>query len=274
MGDLGCGEGHMLELNVDLRDRVRAVCQTSQAVTTELQRSGLSGLAEDAGPAAGELVADAVMHGAAPIQVRRRRRGAGRRLMVQDASALRPEFLDAGPEQTVGRGMTIVAAVAAAWGCEHLGEGNVMWCDLPSGLTEEEGGAAVPAEEAGLFAEPVSFRHPDPVQRCTVRVPDVPVRAFRDYVLQVEEQLWEQRPATNLQGPSAMAALGEQIGLDGEPGRSCPAAGSGCHRRASGSGTYGRDAGPVPGGCRGGWAPLGGFGRGRLPLPRRCPARP
>ena len=40
----------------------------------------------------------------------------------------------AGPEETHGRGLSIVAAVCADWGSTPLTDGKEVWCELTSGL--------------------------------------------------------------------------------------------------------------------------------------------
>jgi PAS domain S-box-containing protein len=177
-----------------------------------LRSSGLGELAEDAGLAVGELVANAVLHGAAPIRVRVRRQGDGIRLQVADASPVLPDVLDVGPYHTVGRGLAIVEAVSARWGHRRRSGGKVVWCELRLGLPardSEHPDLDVAVARLAAQDDPPPGRGAD--SEWAVRVPDVPVRELRDYVLQVDEQVRELRLAAGPGGAPSLAALADQI---------------------------------------------------------------
>jgi PAS domain S-box-containing protein len=217
------GEGEFLALEVPAQDGLGAVREARRSVVSELVSRGLGALAEDAGLAVGELVANAVLHGEAPIRVRLHRRGAGVRLSVADASSVMPEALDAGPEQTVGRGIMIVEAVSARWGWQPRADGKIVWCDLPVGLTDENLDSEALDEAVAPHGEPslrhLGSPHLGSPQVWSVRVPDVPVSALRDYVLRVDEQVRELRLATDPGDRSGLPALGQQIReWTGQPG--------------------------------------------------------
>ena len=77
-----------------------------------------------------ELVANAVVHARTDVMVRCRM-GAGLRLEVTDAAgdaALRPRF--AAPEQTGGRGLSLVETVCLGWGVERGPGTKTVWCEL------------------------------------------------------------------------------------------------------------------------------------------------
>lgn len=80
--------------------------------------------------AAGELAANAVMHAGGDFTISLKRLPGRLRLMVGD-STLRPvERREAPPMATSGRGLSIVAALADAWGCEVRDTGKIIWADF------------------------------------------------------------------------------------------------------------------------------------------------
>jgi PAS domain S-box-containing protein len=199
-------------------------------VMTELARSGLGGLADDAGLAAGELVANAVLHSRSPIRVQLRRNGSWIRLMVADGSSVMPESTRATSPGTVGRGMTIVSAVSARWGCTPHSAGTVVWCDFPTEpppaaatdadtdaaddvsaiIVEESSVDESAGQESAVGVDQVAPDERDTSSSWTVRIQDVAVGSLHDYVVHVDEQLRELRTSA-CTGETRFASLVEQI---------------------------------------------------------------
>ena len=83
---------------------------------------------------ASELVTNAVLHAAAPSEVRLRVRHGRVRLEVHDPSPLLPSPRPQDPDAASGRGMILVAALSDAWGIERgdglTDTGKTVWVEL------------------------------------------------------------------------------------------------------------------------------------------------
>ncbi|GAC1445824.1 MAG: ATP-binding protein [Mycobacteriales bacterium] len=109
-------------VHVRLEPEARAAGLARQVVRTTLQRWRLMDLADSMALAASELVSNALLHGRPPLSVTLRRRPRDVRLDVHDGSPVEPA-LDPGvaaEDATSGRGLQIVAALAASVGCEQI----------------------------------------------------------------------------------------------------------------------------------------------------------
>lgn len=109
--------------------------ETSAAATARsLLRSELSSqpadLIEDAELVVSELVSNAVRHGSGPITLTLEESDSGVRLCVSSASATDPTLTDAGAQSPGGRGLAIIAALAADWGWERDGPLVTVWALL------------------------------------------------------------------------------------------------------------------------------------------------
>lgn len=99
---------------------------------------------DDVQLAASELIANAVEHGRGPVTVRASHDGVRLRVAVHDRGGGRPIVgADHGLGER-GRGMQIVAAVAASWGCDVVGGGKTVWAEFP--------GSAEPSTRLGRMA--------------------------------------------------------------------------------------------------------------------------
>jgi anti-sigma regulatory factor (Ser/Thr protein kinase) len=86
---------------------------------------------EDAVLLTDELVTNAVVHAHSPIVLVVRYDPPFVRLEVRDGSDRLPEPLASAPTEPNGRGLHLVAELAADWGVRAIaGDGKVVWCTL------------------------------------------------------------------------------------------------------------------------------------------------
>lgn len=143
-------------------------------------RSWVAGACRDAGRpelvecaelGVSELVANALLHGGAPVQVRVRGTWEHPRVEVRDSSVQQPVLptppvFDSEEEilLTFGRGLSIVARVSDAWGAEIEEDGKVVWFVPATEIAEDDGadgiisgGADVPEPRVEI-ADPVNVQ--------------------------------------------------------------------------------------------------------------------
>lgn len=118
-----------LELQLERAEAVRARTRTRE----QLLAWELGELAEVAELLVTELVANAVVHAAAPARLRLVYDGE-LGLEVTDGSASPPALRCAEPEDESGRGLELVEALADRWGFESRKGGKTVWCWLASGI--------------------------------------------------------------------------------------------------------------------------------------------
>jgi hypothetical protein len=140
---------------------------------------GRTDLVECAELGVSELVTNAVMHGADPIQVRVRGTREHPRVEVRDASVERPILpgpLGLDPDDdlllTFGRGLSIVARSSDAWGAEIESDGKVVWFAPAAELAEDDG---VEGVINGPDVDEIVVEIDDPVE---VRILGVPLRLY------------------------------------------------------------------------------------------------
>jgi anti-sigma regulatory factor (Ser/Thr protein kinase) len=97
-----------------------------------------------------ELVSNAILHGADPIQVRVRGTVGHPRIEVRDASVEHPVLpaplaMDHDDDLllTFGRGLDIVARSSKAWGAEIEADGKVIWFEPADDFAEDDGVAGL-----------------------------------------------------------------------------------------------------------------------------------
>lgn len=142
---------------------------------------GRDDLVECAEIGVSELVTNALMHAESPIQVRVRGTREHPRVEVRDASIDVPPLPETTTLQdeadlllTFGRGLSIVARAADAWGVEREEDGKTIWF-APAPVFAEEG---VEGRVTGVVAERVAEPPIPAKDRVEVILRDVPVAAY------------------------------------------------------------------------------------------------
>jgi PAS domain S-box-containing protein len=118
-------------------------------VEQALTDAGLGDFVDVAVLLVSELVTNAVLHAGTEMTLRCRI-GPGRaRVEIHDGSQLAPAIRHYDDEATTGRGLELVAALAAAWGVEAEADGKTLWFELGEHAPHIEGPHDEPASGAG-----------------------------------------------------------------------------------------------------------------------------
>ena len=91
---------------------------------------GYQNLIDDAVVVASELATNAVMHAQSSFTVSLAAGEEVVRISIRDASVLPPARRESSVLATSGRGLGLVAGIAAAWGTETVPGGKVVWAEL------------------------------------------------------------------------------------------------------------------------------------------------
>jgi serine phosphatase RsbU (regulator of sigma subunit)/anti-sigma regulatory factor (Ser/Thr protein kinase) len=113
------------ELALDLRSPGEA-----RRIVRETLGSWGVGNVDTAVLVAHELVANAVLHGRAPVVLRLRQRPSSVRIEVADGHERPPHVQHYGEQAITGRGLAMVEALARSWGWQAAGLGKVVWCEV------------------------------------------------------------------------------------------------------------------------------------------------
>jgi len=158
----------------------RGVHDARRWVVLTCRDIGRAELTECAELGVSELVTNALLHGEPPIQVRVRGTVEHPRIEVRDSSLEAPVLPTAAEMDehdelllTYGRGLSLVARSADAWGAEIEDDGKVVWF-APAGRFAEDSG--VPGLITGLDAA-LARREPTH-DRVRVKVVGVPLRLY------------------------------------------------------------------------------------------------
>jgi anti-sigma regulatory factor (Ser/Thr protein kinase) len=144
---------------LSLGSGARGVQDARRWVTATFNDMGREDLVECAEMAVSEVVTNALLHGAAPIQVRVRGTREHPRVEVSDGSTEPPALPTSSPDLesidefdldglddlllTFGRGLSIVARASDAWGAEIEDDGKTVWFTPAAEYAEHEGSEGV-----------------------------------------------------------------------------------------------------------------------------------
>lgn len=131
--------------------------------------AGRADLAQDLELVASELVTNALLHGGGCRGVDVTEVADGMRIEVRDYTSAPPLFGHASEESLTGRGVRLVAGLAARWGVEAEPGGKVVWAEV----TGQAGGDSATDEDA-LLAMWGDDWDDDPAPRFHVELGDVP----------------------------------------------------------------------------------------------------
>lgn len=118
-----------------------SVSRARRWLSRQLEQWGLEDLDYDMSVVLSELVTNAVLYARTPITIAVKR-NANVRLEVADSSPVLPNLRGYGAENTTGRGLHLVSALASAWGCQQTGTGKYVWAEFPQAAGDEESGAS------------------------------------------------------------------------------------------------------------------------------------
>ncbi len=165
----------------------RGVQDARRWVVGTFEDIGRGDLVECAEMAVSELVTNALLHGAPPIEVRVRGTHDHPRVEVRDGSTEPPTLPHAptGDELddllTFGRGLSIVARASQAWGVDVEDDGKTVWCAPATAFADDDGAQGIVTGALTGVApgagEQTGERPADPVRFRLLGVP------LRDYVV-------------------------------------------------------------------------------------------
>lgn len=119
------------QLHRSLPPTEAAPARARQLVAEFLTAAGRPELSDDARLVASELAGNAARHGGPPLSLHLRLAGASLRIAVRDAQpALLPMPADPADDDISGRGLHLVAGLAASWGWEREPDSKLVWALL------------------------------------------------------------------------------------------------------------------------------------------------
>jgi serine phosphatase RsbU (regulator of sigma subunit)/anti-sigma regulatory factor (Ser/Thr protein kinase) len=150
----------------------QVVARSRSLVRARLAELGLDRLADDAQLVTSEIVTNAVLHGGGCQGVDVVEIDGGVRIEVEDRRPVAPVLGLASTDSMTGRGMRLVATVAARWGVEARGDGKVIWAEI----TDEGSGLNAFSEEdvLALWGDDIDLETGSGPRRFHVVLGDVP----------------------------------------------------------------------------------------------------
>ena len=116
--------------SVDLPAATTAPRDARRFTVDTLRSWGVDGAVEEAELIVSELVTNALRHASSPSRLVLAADGACLRIEVADNGAGGAVRRRSRPEDTGGRGLLLVEAMADRWGSHHDGHEHVVWCEI------------------------------------------------------------------------------------------------------------------------------------------------
>ena len=146
----------LAEASVDVGGEPDAVPRARRLLADTLRDAGLGVLVDDASLVLAELLTNALLHAGPPVRVRVRAEGDTARVEVEDGNPTHP-FRGLGVvDGMTGRGLHLVAALAARYGSDPTESGKVVWAELVAGH-DAGGDPLVPWPDSDVAADPALY---------------------------------------------------------------------------------------------------------------------
>lgn len=126
-----------------LQPTANSVAAARRFVSDRLEDWAADDLVWAAQQVVSELATNALLHGRTDFTVSLQLVDDRLRLSVSDASPRRPVRRQHTADATTGRGLALVAVLAAEWGVAPHGSGKTVWCDLTPTPADDRGPATV-----------------------------------------------------------------------------------------------------------------------------------
>lgn len=134
------GQPPATEVTLDLPRELTSVATARRFVSQQVTDWQAEQIVADAVLVISELATNAITHADSSCRIRLSLTAATLRIDVIDAGSGTPEPQLADPTSEHGRGLGMVAAVAAAWGMEALpGDGKLVWAELKRPVDDYQG---------------------------------------------------------------------------------------------------------------------------------------
>ncbi len=120
-----------MKVSLKLAARPESAAEARRAIASALEDSRLQELVDTALLLTSELVTNAIVHAGSGPRVMVHVRPAVIHVEISDDSETHPAMRDAGPDDTSGRGMSILSAYSDRWGSlRRSGGGKTVWFEV------------------------------------------------------------------------------------------------------------------------------------------------
>ena len=139
----------------------RSVPEARRFISRALRELAREAVEWDAHLIITELTTNAVLHARTAMQITVTTCGEGARLEVVDHSPAIPRMRAYGQESTTGRGLRLVAHLAAGWGVQPVPAGKLIWVELVPPAQDGPGRSDETSDDVDLDLLLSRFDEPD-----------------------------------------------------------------------------------------------------------------